>query len=565
MRTTKKAFITLILLFLLFSIKGPDTQATTIETSYQTFTKNLSHELKQYIKKSGGDITLEYQDLTTGETFAINSKKSHRAASTIKLPLALYVMELADAKKINLNEKLTYKRYHYYGGSGVIQNDKIGTKYKIKDLVKKAMIYSDNIAFIMLKEKVGQANFIKYIKKLGGTYAYPKGENKTSSHDLAIYAKHLYDYAQTSKNGKELLNYLQHTIYNETIPKGIKGVKIAHKVGMIPDSKVSNDVGVIYDKNPFVLAIMTNKLSYEKSKTVISKLAAIVYKHHKVKNDVAYFKTKTDVSVYKSTDKKKKIGQLKKNETFAVITNEGPWLAIQFGTSKGYIQKKSVTSYAKAPITGFSKPSEIYQVKLLKTAPVLKTASSKGKVLATINKDIQLQATSMSNDYYKVTVGNRSAFIHQKNVSLQFTKAITYIQINKEGTPIYTTTSNDKQKIGTLKKGIIFPRIKEVGGYSELQLGTTKVYVLKSATTPIYQATIRKPKNQTAGTIKLIESTTINEDPSRQQTLGTIDKDQSISYIETIQDWYVINYLGRIGYIPMDAAENPDAKTENES
>ncbi|WP_075982988.1 serine hydrolase [Bacillus massilinigeriensis] len=106
------------------------------------------------MKKNGGDITLQYRDLTNGDEYQINAKASRSAASTIKLPLVLYVMELASQKKINLNQKLTYKSYHYYGGSVVIQYAKVGSKYTIRDLVKKAMVYSDNIAFIMLKEKV---------------------------------------------------------------------------------------------------------------------------------------------------------------------------------------------------------------------------------------------------------------------------------------------------------------------------------------------------------------------------------------------------------------------------
>lgn len=96
-------------------------------TAHQDFTKKVSSELNKYIKKSGGRVTLKYQDLVTGETFQIKGKTSSRAASTIKLPLALYIMEQADKGKINLNQKLKYKSYHYYGGSGVIQKDKVGT------------------------------------------------------------------------------------------------------------------------------------------------------------------------------------------------------------------------------------------------------------------------------------------------------------------------------------------------------------------------------------------------------------------------------------------------------
>ena len=199
-------------------------------------------------------------------------------------------MELADKKKLNLNQKLTYKSYHYVGGSGVIQYKKIGTKYTIKDLVKKAMIYSDNIAFNMLRERVGEKHYVNYMKKLGASNSTPNALRKTSSHDLRIFARHLYEYSQKSKNGKTIVKYLQNTVYNNAIPKGIKETKVSHKVGMIPMYYVSHDYGIVYDQDPYILVVMTKGFSYERSNKVIAGISSIINKHHKKK--LKYIKTK---------------------------------------------------------------------------------------------------------------------------------------------------------------------------------------------------------------------------------------------------------------------------------
>nr|WP_164745702.1 serine hydrolase [Neobacillus mesonae] len=273
----------IIVIFLMVSLILPSLGSRAEAASSSSFSTKLSTELKNYIKKSGGTVTLQYKDITTGEVFQLNGKTSGRAASTIKLPLALYIMEQASIGKINLNKKLKYKSYHYYGGSGIIQKKKVGTYFTIRELVKYAMVYSDNIAFIMLKEYVGQAKFIKYMKSLGGQYAYPNGRNLTSANDLTIYANKLYQFSKKSPYGQELAGYLKKTVYNTTIPRGIKGVPIAHKVGMIPADRIYNDAAVVYDQKPFVLAIMTRNISYEKSQKVIAGVAAIVYKHHKTK------------------------------------------------------------------------------------------------------------------------------------------------------------------------------------------------------------------------------------------------------------------------------------------
>ncbi|WP_169802737.1 serine hydrolase [Neobacillus soli] len=294
-RFLKGILIVIILCSMVVPAKNASAAAL---TAHQDFSKKVSAELTKYIKKSGGTVTLQYQDLGTGDVFQIKGKTAGRAASTIKLPLALYIMEQASKGKINLNQKLVYKSRHYSGGSGVIQNQKVGTSYTIRDLVKKAMIYSDNIAFIMLKERVGQANLVKYIKSIGGQYAYPNGQNLTSANDLTIYAKKLYQFSKKSPLGEELVGYLKKTVYNTTIPKGIKGVAVAHKVGMIPAERIYNDAAIVYDKKPFVLAIMTKNLSYEKSQKVIADLAAIVYKQHKAKGITQKVIIKGDTKIY---------------------------------------------------------------------------------------------------------------------------------------------------------------------------------------------------------------------------------------------------------------------------
>lgn len=408
----------MMIAIILFSMIIPGRHASAAElTAHQDFTKKVSSELNKYIKKSGGRVTLKYQDLVTGETFQIKGKTSSRAASTIKLPLVLYIMEQADKGKFNLNQKLTYKSYHYYGGSGVIQKDKVGTSYTIRDLVKKAMIYSDNIAFIMLKERVGQQTFIKYMKSIGGQYAYPNGQNLTSANDLTIYAKRLYQFSNKSPLGKELVGYLKKTVYNTTIPSGIKGTPVAHKVGMIPNDRIYNDAAIVYDRNPYVLAIMTKGISYEKSQKVIANLAAIVNKNHKAKASAQYFKSKADVTIYQNSSKTAVIGTLEKYQTLKIISSKGTWFGIKFGKGTGYIEKKSVIALKKAAVSGWATNlPQIGIIKMKENAPVVDKMNS-GKVIAYINKNQDYYFFQREKDYYVVDLGGRVGYVTSKYIT----------------------------------------------------------------------------------------------------------------------------------------------------
>ncbi|MFY2156478.1 serine hydrolase [Cytobacillus firmus] len=199
------------------------------------FEAKAAGTLDSYVKpsiKAYPNISIYYENLITGEAYSYNASKIRPAASTIKLPLALFVYDLASKGKINLSEKLTYRSHHYYGGSGVIQKDRVGTSYTIRDLLKKCIVYSDNIAFIMLREKVGKSNFINYAKSLGGKTVYPAGMNVTTANDLSVYLKHVWNFAENNPQyGNELFNLLANTVYKETIAPGLASKEVAHKVG----------------------------------------------------------------------------------------------------------------------------------------------------------------------------------------------------------------------------------------------------------------------------------------------------------------------------------------------
>lgn len=236
--------------------------------------------IKDFIKKQQGNISFSYQNLITKQGVVFQPKKIYRAASTIKLPMALYVFQEAVDGNIDLDEKLTYKSHHYYEGTGVIRYQEVGNTYTIRDLVKKSLVHSDNVAYIMLKERFGRENLKKYMKSIGGKYAYPGGANVTTVIDLNTYLVELYHFANQHELGKKLVEYLKNTDFNETIPKVTQSLGVAHKVGYIPYLLVFNDAAIVYDEEPYVLSIATKGLPYEQERRTIAALASLIHLYH---------------------------------------------------------------------------------------------------------------------------------------------------------------------------------------------------------------------------------------------------------------------------------------------
>jgi hypothetical protein len=224
--------------------------------------------------------------------------------------------------------------------------------------------------------------------------------------------------------GKELVEYLKDTDYNTTIPSGIKGVKTAHKVGMFPLLNIYNDVGIIYDANPFALAIMTKEIPYVKSQKVIADLAAIVYKHHKNMASAQYIKSKADVPVYQNTSNRTIQGLLKSGATFKFASSQGPWYEIHIGKRTGYVEKKWFIGVVTPSVSTFSKMEQGPGIiRMNQNAIVLNSTSTiTGIELGVIYKNQESYYSEEVGDFYAIDFGGRVGSVNKKYVVVSDTK-----------------------------------------------------------------------------------------------------------------------------------------------
>lgn len=220
-------------------------------------------ELEKYIE--GRDIGIYFIDIGTDTKFGINEDKIFYAASIAKLPALLYTQKLLNESKIH--ESKAYKYYDYInyvqgamirGGTGVLQHKVLeGESIDIKTLVSNSASNSDNLASNMLSYYVCDRNdgeFKKYISYIIGRYINDF-KKEFSAKEAAILMKHIY------LEGGLTLKSLEDTAWDQVkIPKYLP-VKCAHKVGF--NGEYNHDTAIIYDENPYVLAIMTKSESDE--------------------------------------------------------------------------------------------------------------------------------------------------------------------------------------------------------------------------------------------------------------------------------------------------------------
>jgi beta-lactamase class A len=94
-----------------------------------------------------------FRDLDDGPTFGINDREDFVPASLLKLPLVLTYLQIAE------NDPDVLQRVVVYTGTSVAVPDQTfqphetiqtGTAYTIDDLIRRSIVYSDNLASQLL-------------------------------------------------------------------------------------------------------------------------------------------------------------------------------------------------------------------------------------------------------------------------------------------------------------------------------------------------------------------------------------------------------------------------------
>lgn len=200
-----------------------------------------------------------FKDLISGAEFGINDREPIPAASTIKVPVVLYLNTLAAQGKVNWDEKIAYRsNLDYQGGAGILQfTARGGDRYSLRVLANLSITVSDNIAYRMLVRYLGKENIAEFMRDLGGETVFPDGTNVTTARDMAHYIQGVLDFARENPElGKRLLDDMANPIYHVGLPGELPpSTRVAHKEGDIWG--VCNDVGVVLGPCPYILCVLS--------------------------------------------------------------------------------------------------------------------------------------------------------------------------------------------------------------------------------------------------------------------------------------------------------------------
>lgn len=232
----------------------------------------LENKIKDYLGNKINNIGLSYYDINSGRTIVINGDKTFTAGSTLKVQMNMVLYDLVQSGQVSIDENLKYTDDCYEEGTGILQGQDKSKPLPLKMLSEYSITHSDNIATNMIIDRIGYGALKDYIdKKLG--HATDHSGNYTTANDETTLLKLLYNNPDNNPYYPQIIDYMKRTDFHDRIDLYIPHDIAAHKIGDY--GNYVNDVGIIYTKDPYILAIYTNEVP--NASEVIAHISKLIY------------------------------------------------------------------------------------------------------------------------------------------------------------------------------------------------------------------------------------------------------------------------------------------------
>ncbi len=227
--------------------------------------RHALENIKRELKTLPGHLGFYYKNLVTGFEYGVGEEETYLAASVIKLPLFLHVLNLQSKGKLSLKDKIVTEPADKVPSCGALNLFTGAVETDIATLCRLMICLSDNTATNRLirhctLEGVDSGftsmglSKTKIRRYLFDSKASAAGiQNTICPKELGVLLESLYRgefiSPEASKYAVNVL--LEQQINHKLGGKLGEAVAIAHKTG--EDDDLSNDVGIVFGTEPFVI------------------------------------------------------------------------------------------------------------------------------------------------------------------------------------------------------------------------------------------------------------------------------------------------------------------------
>ncbi|MBR1456556.1 MAG: serine hydrolase [Oscillospiraceae bacterium] len=236
-----------------------------------------------------GEIGFYYKNLSTGETLGYHENELFESASVIKLPVYAVLMKLRDAGELDFSERLVCREEDKLPSCGALQYFTGEVSADIRTLCGLMISLSDNSATNLLLRRMGLDFLNEQFKAVGlarthlerllfdGEAAARGLENRIVPAELGALLEQIARGGFVSEAvSAEMLALMSRQQVKHKIPGYLpRGTQVAHKTG--EDAGITNDVGVVFAAQPFVLCFASNRTDVPQAERALREIALCLY------------------------------------------------------------------------------------------------------------------------------------------------------------------------------------------------------------------------------------------------------------------------------------------------
>lgn len=227
--------------------------------------QQVLQQIEQSMALLPGHTGFYYKNLMTGTEYSVRADEVFSAASVIKLPLLMHILRQCHAGHMSMEEKLLVTEEDKVPVCGALTLFTSEVEADVRTLCRLMISLSDNTATNRLIRHATLKGAADGFQAMGLTktklnrllfdaQASAAGlQNSICPKEIGILLEQLYHHAFVSPDvSQEVLDMLLLQQVDHKLNGKICGaVPIAHKTG--EDDGISNDVGIVYAKQPFVI------------------------------------------------------------------------------------------------------------------------------------------------------------------------------------------------------------------------------------------------------------------------------------------------------------------------
>ncbi len=263
----------------------------------QKLQDDLRKQVNVYLNSKRAErISIFGRDLNSQRFIIVNETEQFYMASLLKVPLAIAYYRLAEITPDLLEQKVVYTGSpNLYSEQEIQPPEKleVGKTYTIRNLIRRALAYSDNTAAELLAENYVSYDYLQKILFTLGLQpkAVDQKENIVTARSYASVFRTLYNSSFLSReHSNEILEYLFEDTFDLGATAGLPdGVKVAHKFGerslVSPTTKKVvlrelHDCGVVYPEHglgDYSFCIMTEGQNFSDLESIIQNISKTIY------------------------------------------------------------------------------------------------------------------------------------------------------------------------------------------------------------------------------------------------------------------------------------------------